>query len=170
MAALGAAGDFCNVCRGATAQGAALQRCAGCKCVFYCGQDHQKADWKAHKTLCKQISTIYSKNLGFTKVILQEGTGANPTNRSNVRVHYVGTLPNGKKFDSSRDRDQPFEFQLGIGCVIRGWDEGVATMKVGERSQFVIHHNAAYGERGYPPSIPPRTPLIFDVELLDFSA
>ena len=83
-----------------------------------------------------------------------------------VKVHYSGYLENGKMFDSSVERGSPFSFPLGEGRVIKGWDEGVALLKTGEKARFIIPHELAYGERGYPPVIPPRATLIFDVELL----
>nr|XP_057926016.1 uncharacterized protein LOC131127791 [Doryrhamphus excisus] len=83
-----------------------------------------------------------------------------------VSVHYVGTLTNGTKFDSSRDRGQPFKFKLGCGEVIRGWDEGVAQMSVGQKARLTCTPDYAYGGRGFPPVIPANATLIFEVELL----
>lgn len=95
------------------------------------------------------------------------GEGAEAVPGHQVAVHYTGTLENGTKFDSSRDRGQPFRFALGGGQVIRGWDLGVAGMKVGGRRKLTIPHHLAYGDRGFPGLIPPRATLIFDVELLE---
>jgi hypothetical protein len=86
-----------------------------------------------------------------------------------VRVHYTGTLVNGTKFDSSRDRGTPFDFQLGASAVIKGWDEGVVGMKVGGRRRLVIPQDLAYGEAGRPPSIPSRAGLKFEIELLELN-
>lgn len=95
------------------------------------------------------------------------GTGATAAAGKTVKVHYTGWLTDGKKFDSSLDRGQPFGFSLGAGQVIKGWDEGVAGMKVGGKRQLRIPPELGYGARGAGNVIPPNATLIFDVELLD---
>jgi FKBP-type peptidyl-prolyl cis-trans isomerase len=95
-----------------------------------------------------------------------KGEGAEATAGKTVSVHYTGWLPNGEKFDSSRDRNEPFGFTLGAGQVIAGWDEGVAGMKIGGRRKLVIPPDLGYGTAGAPPDIPPGATLVFDVELL----
>ncbi len=94
------------------------------------------------------------------------GKGAQPTSGATVVVHYTGWLMNGTKFDSSVDRGQPFEFSLGKGQVIKGWDEGLSTMKIGGKRRLVIPPSLGYGPAGSPPTIPPNSTLVFDVELL----
>jgi FKBP-type peptidyl-prolyl cis-trans isomerase len=96
----------------------------------------------------------------------QVGTGAVAEPGKNVSVHYTGWLMNGTKFDSSRDRGQPFNFPLGAGRVIKGWDEGVAGMRVGGKRTLIIPPDLAYGSRATGP-IPPNSTLKFEVELLD---
>ena len=95
------------------------------------------------------------------------GDGAEAVAGKNVSVHYVGTLENGEKFDSSRDRGAPFQFSLGSGQVIAGWDEGIEGMKVGGIRELTIPPDLGYGETGSPPVIPPNSTLIFEVELLE---
>src|SRR5215510_8037279 len=97
---------------------------------------------------------------------LREGTGTEATTGKNVTVHYVGPLTDGKKFDSSRDRGKGFSFKLCAGQVIKGWDQGVAGMKIGGLRKLTIPPQLAYGDRGFPGAIPPRSTLIFEVELL----
>jgi FKBP-type peptidyl-prolyl cis-trans isomerase len=98
---------------------------------------------------------------------LQLGDGTEAASGKRVTVHYVGTLTDGSKFDSSRDRGEGFTFRLGAGEVIKGWDQGVAGMKIGGLRKLTIPHQLAYGDRGYPPVIPPKATLVFEVELLE---
>jgi FKBP-type peptidyl-prolyl cis-trans isomerase len=103
---------------------------------------------------------------GLKYVDLKEGEGKVAEAGKTVKVHYTGTLKDGTKFDSSVDRDEPFEFELGAGMVIKGWDEGVAGMKVGGKRKLIIPPKLGYGSRGQG-KIPPNSVLLFEVELLD---
>jgi FKBP-type peptidyl-prolyl cis-trans isomerase len=107
---------------------------------------------------------VLADGLRYTDLKVGHGPVAMPG--ENVRVHYVGTLTNGTKFDSSRDRNEPFVFPLGAGKVIKGWDEGVAGMHVGGRRRLVIPPQLGYGASGAGGVIPPNATLIFDIELL----
>lgn len=103
---------------------------------------------------------------GLQYEIIKPGTGPSPKAGQKVMVHYTGWLENGTKFDSSVDRGQPFIFSIGMGQVIKGWDEGVMAMQVGEKRRLVIPANLGYGARGAGTIIPPNATLIFEVELL----
>lgn len=106
---------------------------------------------------------------GLRYVDQVEGTGESPKPGQRVRVHYVGTLEDGTKFDSSRDSGKPLDFAIGTGSVIRGWDEGVMTMKVGGTRKLIVPSNLGYGPSGRPPKIPPNATLVFEVELLSIN-
>jgi FKBP-type peptidyl-prolyl isomerase-like protein/tetratricopeptide repeat protein len=107
---------------------------------------------------------------GLTYLITKMGTGRQPQTGETVVINYTGTLTNGSKFDSSHDRDQPFSFKLGVGQVIKGWDEGVSHLRVGDHAILVIPGELAYGSRGAGGVIPPNATLIFVVEVLDVKA
>lgn len=99
--------------------------------------------------------------------IIQEGDGKTfPNVGDTVSIHYTGTLENGKKFDSSRDRGKPFQCTIGVGQVIKGWDIGIPKLSVGSQAKLTIPGHEAYGPRGFPGLIPPNATLVFDVELL----
>ena len=114
----------------------------------------------------KGVSKVKTTASGLKYEVLKEGTGDVAKAGQHVTVHYTGWLTNGTKFDSSVDRGQPFDFTLGEGQVIKGWDEGVAGMKVGEKRKLTIPSDLGYGDRGAGGVILPGATLIFDVELL----
>ena len=103
---------------------------------------------------------------GLRYIEEEVGSGDQPRTGQRVTVHYTGWLTDGTSFDSSRNHGQPFDFAIGTGSVIEGWDIGVATMRVGGKRRLIIPSNLGYGPMGYPPVIPPAATLIFDVELL----
>jgi peptidylprolyl isomerase len=111
-------------------------------------------------------ANLQSSPSGLQYTIDQPGTGAQPQPGQTVSVHYTGYLTNGEKFDSSRDRGAPLEFPVGQGRVIKGWDEGIAAMRVGEKRTLVIPPALGYGARGAGRLIPPNATLVFKVELV----
>ncbi|PWN19532.1 FK506 binding protein [Microstroma glucosiphilum] len=105
--------------------------------------------------------------MGVTVETISAGDGKNfPKSGDKVSMHYVGTLQDGSKFDSSRDRGSPFQTQIGVGQVIKGWDEGVPQLSLGQKANLICTPDYAYGPRGYPPVIPANATLKFEVELL----
>tara|TARA_B100000959_G_C14917553_1_gene598037 strand:- start:521 stop:1387 length:867 start_codon:yes stop_codon:yes gene_type:complete len=121
-------------------------------------QEHQTNQLEANMELTET-------GLKYKDIVV--GDGGSPKIGDKVIVHYTGTLEDGTKFDSSVDRGKPFEFSIGVGQVISGWDEGVMSMKVGGKRQLIIPSNLGYGERGAGKVIPPNATLIFDVELIE---
>jgi FKBP-type peptidyl-prolyl cis-trans isomerase len=119
-------------------------------------------DYPGEKTAMEKQTT--PSGLGYIDIVV--GTGASPMTGDNVTVHYSGFLTDGKKFDSSVDRGQPFTFIIGRGQVIKGWDEGLMSMKVGGKRKLIIPPQLGYGSRGAGSVIPPNAELVFDVELL----
>ena len=113
-----------------------------------------------------QNSDTVTTSSGLKYIVLKKGKGKMSETGKIAEVHYTGWLLDGKKFDSSRDRKEPFEFTLGAKQVIAGWDEGVALMKIGDEFRLILPPNLAYGERGAGEIIPPNSTLVFDVELL----
>jgi FKBP-type peptidyl-prolyl cis-trans isomerase len=113
----------------------------------------------------KEEEKVITTKSGLKYIELKAGDGKEAKAGNTVSVHYTGTFTDGKKFDSSRDRDKPFEFELGAGMVIKGWDEGVAGMKEGGKRKLIIPSDLAYGPKGRG-SIPGNSTLVFEVELL----
>ena len=121
----------------------------------------------AAPAFAKEKSKTVTTASGLKYIDIVVGKGASPSVGKQAKVHYTGTLENGKKFDSSIDRNQPFTFIIGVGQVIPGWDEGVMTMKVGGKRKLIVPPDLGYGARGAGGVIPPNATLLFDVELLD---
>ncbi len=121
----------------------------------------------AEEALEKLAAGFQKTESGLRYQIIQKGNGAQAEKGKKVSVHYQGALENGQVFDSSYKRKQPIDFQLGVGQVIEGWDEGIALLKVGDKARFVIPSYLGYGSRGAGGVIPPDATLVFDVELMD---
>lgn len=121
----------------------------------------------ATSTVAAAPSAASTKPSSLVKEDTVVGKGPEAKKGDHVSVHYTGTLLDGTKFDSSRDRDEPFEFTLGSGMVIKGWDEGVVGMKKGGKRRLTIPSELGYGKSGSPPKIPPDATLVFDIELLE---
>jgi peptidylprolyl isomerase len=121
-----------------------------------------QTDSNTHATPNDTITT----SSGLKYIVIKKGNGPLPKKGQMVKVHYTGKLLNGKIFDSSISRNEPFEFNVGVGHVIKGWDEGIMMMPKGEKRIFIIPPKLAYGEEGIGP-IPPNSTLIFEVEMLD---
>jgi peptidylprolyl isomerase len=134
-----------------------------CSVSVMAAQEQPRA--KEKTAAAKPVTT--ASGLKYTDV--KVGSGASPVKGKQVKVHYTGTLENGKKFDSSVDRNEPFTFVIGVGQVIAGWDEGVMSMKVGGKRKLIIPSKLGYGAAGAGGVIPPNATLLFDVELLDVS-
>jgi len=137
--------------------------------IFEGSREKREAEEKAtQKEQLDKVAAGYEETpSGLRYKILQEGTGAKAEKGKTVSVHYKGQLLDGTVFDSSYPRKQPIDFQLGIGQVISGWDEGIQLLKIGDKARFVIPSNLAYGSQGAGGVIPPDATLIFDVELMN---
>ena len=122
---------------------------------------------KLSKEFNAQIDKAEQTDSGLKYLITKSGTGAKPTSGQTVSVHYAGYLMNGEKFDSSFDRNQPIEFPVGAGRVIKGWDEGIMLLNVGTKARLIIPPELGYGSRGAGGVIPPNATLVFDVELVE---
>jgi FKBP-type peptidyl-prolyl cis-trans isomerase len=133
--------------------------------LFLSACNKQNGAGASNTTLTASNAPVVTTPSGLQYQIIQPGTGAAAMAGQKVTVNYTGWLTDGTKFDSSLDRNQPFQFTLGAGQVIKGWDEGVAGMKVGEKRKLTIPSDLGYGPSGQG-SIPPNSTLIFDVELL----
>ncbi|MCX7728779.1 MAG: peptidylprolyl isomerase [Bacteroidia bacterium] len=127
----------------------------------------KRKEAETEKILKEKYGNAQVTSSGLRYIIEKEGTGDTPKAGQTVVVHYTGTFLGGKKFDSSYDRNQPLELPIGVGRVIKGWDEGIMLLKKGSKAKLIVPYQLGYGEMGYPGVIPPKSWLIFDVELLD---
>ncbi len=116
---------------------------------------------------CSKMPQEVTTASGLKYIDIQEGTGTTPVNGSHVIIHYTGTLENGKKFDSSVDRNQPYQFEIGHREMPDGLEEGIMTMKTGGKRKLIIPPHLAYGSEGAGGVIPPNSTIIFEVELID---
>jgi len=142
--------------------------------LFACIGEGQSKNISEKETEVKKMdknAELITAESGLKYQDIKVGTGKSPKKGDMVVVHYTGTFENGEKFDSSLDRGRPFEFRIGMGQVIKGWDEGVASMKTGGKRKLIIPGKLAYGDKGISQGgktiIPPNATLLFDVELLD---
>ncbi|QXE85624.1 FKBP-type peptidyl-prolyl cis-trans isomerase [Geomonas nitrogeniifigens] len=131
------------------------------------GQEKDKKEFLSGLQKTLKAPKLVKARSGLKYLDLQPGTGRVPQKGKKVRVHYTGWLQDGTKFDSSLDREKPIMFTLGTGEVIKGWDEGLASMKVGGKRRLIIPAKLGYGEKGAGGKIPPNADLVFDVELID---
>ncbi len=120
----------------------------------------------AQETKKTEKPTMQKTASGLEYILIEPGKGNQPKAGQKVQVHYRGTLKDGTEFDSSYNRGKPLSFTLGVGQVIKGWDEGIALLKPGGKAKLIIPPQLAYGARGVPPTIPPNSTLVFDVELI----
>ena len=133
-----------------------------------CG-NAEKAGGGDAKMVAQKWPNAKTTKSGLKYVITKQGEGdKKPAKDQKVKVHYVGKLLTGEEFDSSVKRNRPFEFKVGTGLVIKGWDEAILDMKKGEKRTIILPPELAYGERGAPPTIHPFATLVFEVELIDF--
>ena len=133
---------------------------------YYVKQEAEKKE-KQEAELTELIAKGTTTPSGLTIITEKEGSGPRPESGQTVSVHYAGYLTNGQKFDSSFDRNEPIQFPIGTGRVIKGWDEGIMLLNVGTRAKLIIPPELGYGRQGAGGVIPPNATLIFDVELLD---
>jgi peptidylprolyl isomerase len=136
----------------------------------YAQTKHRRTTRRSKSATSQRASPAITTPSGLTYLITKKGTGRQPKAGETVVLQYTGTLTNGVKFDSSRDNNQPFAFKLGAGQVIKGYDEGIAKLRVGDQAILIIPSKLAYGAKGVPNVIPPDSTLIFIIEVVDVKA